>query len=121
MLTEAERSAIRKYLGWPGRFHDEHPALEQGFLALTVDDEVEVRRELERITDPDTGIEVRLTEALDRLAARALGTITLNPMEIAALRSEGRRAVARIAALMGVQVLSNAFGVGKLDNRLRFG
>lgn len=118
-LTAQQQSQLRIYLGYPARFHQTQPELEQAILALAgvPVDETEVATLLTKLTDPTTGIDARLADALDRLQASAVGSITLNAGEVGALRSEGRRIVGRIASLMGVKVRGDAFsGRGSINN-----
>lgn len=118
-FTTEQKAQIRKYLGWPGRFHQLRPDLENAFLALDADDSAQVLAELTLLTAPTTGIDARLADALDRLQASAVGSITLNRGEIGFLRAEGRRIVQRMANLLGVRILGSAYGGGPTDNRLR--
>lgn len=117
-LSAQQQSQLRIYLGYPARFHQMRPELEQAILALAgvPVDETEVASLLALLTTPVTGIDARLVDAMDRLQASAVGSITLNPAEIGALRSEGRRIVRRIASLMGVTIQADAFGGGRLNN-----
>jgi hypothetical protein len=118
-LSAQQQSQLRIYLGYPARFHQTQPELEQAILALVgvPADETEVASLLTKLTDPTTGIDFRLGDALDRLQASKVGSIELNPAEIGMLRSEGRRIVARIAHLMGVTVRGDAFaGKGPINN-----
>lgn len=122
-LSAQQKSQLRIYLGYPARFHQTQPELEQAILALegVAADETEVATLLAKLTTPVTGIDARLEDAHDRLQAAKVGSIELNPMEIGALRSEGRRIVRRIASLMGVQVLADAYGGGVTNNAMHQG
>lgn len=119
-MTEGQKAQIRKYLGYPERFHQTRPELEMALSALETrpEGEAEVLAELAKAVDMDT----RITSALARIKAAVVGSITLNPHEIPMLRSEGRRAVGRMASILGVPVLRDAFsGGGSRDNSVRFG
>lgn len=116
-LTTAQRSEIRDLLGWPARFHDNDSRLERAFDAIAElpEDEAIVIELLEKAQD----IEVRITDALGRIKASAVGSITLNAAEISQLRAEGRRAVNRIAAILYVPVKQNSFGGGAAGGPLQ--
>lgn len=118
-LTETQKSQLRKYLGYPERFHQTRPEFELALVALqgTATGEAQVLAELARLVIIDS----RLDDAPDRLRASTVGTITLNPMEIGALRSEGKRIVRRIANIMGCEVNGSAFGGGWPSNVLNQG
>ncbi len=109
-LTDTQKAEIRDFLGWPARFHDRDDRLENAFTALAdlPDDETRIIALLNKAKD----IETRITDALGRIKASAVGSITLNQAEILQLKSEGRRAVNRIAAILYVPVKANAFGGG---------
>lgn len=117
-LTATQKSQLRIFLGYPARFHQTQPELEQAILALegVPDDEAQVATLLAKLTTAVTGIDARLEDAYDRLQAKKVGSIELNDGEIGALRSEGRRVIRRIASLMGVKVRADAYGGGVLDN-----
>jgi hypothetical protein len=112
------------YLGFPARFHQTQPELEQAFLALATvpDDEAQVVALLEKLTAAVTGVDARLEGALDRLQAAEVGSIKLNAREVGGLRSEGRRIVARIARIMGVTPQGDSYSGGiSIDNEMRQG
>lgn len=101
---------IRKYLGWSERFHQTDSRLEQAMNALdgsqSDDARTDVLATLTKVADIDT----RLTGALDSLGALQVGSIKLpGALEIGMLRSEGRRLIGGIAALMGVEVRHDYF------------
>ena len=72
------------------------------------------------VTTAVTGIDARLEDAYDRLQASAVGSIKLNAGEIGALRSEGRRIVGNIATLMGVMIMADAYGAGRMGGSNEF-
>jgi len=122
-LTATQKSQLRVYLGYPARFHQIQPELEQAFSALegVPDDEALVVVLLGKLATAVTGVDARLEDAHDRLQASTVGSITLNPGEIGALRSEGRRIVGRIASLMGVTVQADAFSGFRIGNSFEQG
>jgi hypothetical protein len=117
VFTETERSAIRKWLGYPARFWDIYPQLQLALNAMdaaTEEDRTTVRAVLTALDAIDTS----LTDAHNRLKASVVGSIVLNSGEIGALRSEGRRHVGRLAALLSCPVLRDPFSGGLAhDNR----
>lgn len=109
-LTDTQKAKIRQYLGWSARYHTNDDALEKAMVTIgdLPEDEARVTAALTVLETLDT----ELTEARGRLKASVVGSITLNANEIAWLRSEGRRVVKRIAAILGVEIRSDAFGSG---------
>ena len=55
-------------------------------------------------------VDAELTAAHRRLKASKVGSIELNGGEIGSLRMEGRRHVARLCALLGVEARTDVFG-----------
>lgn len=109
-LTDTQKSDIRDLLGWPARFHDSDGRLERAFIALASlpTDETLIIALLAKAKD----FEVRITDALGRIKASSVGSITLNPAEIAMLKMEGRRVVRRMAAILHVPIKQCSFGGG---------
>ena len=118
-LTETQKSKIRDYMGWSSRFRDSDDRLDDALqaIALWPDDEARIVALLTECASIDT----RLADALNRIQAAAVGSITLNQGEISQLRSEGRRAVKRIAALLAVPIKQNAYGGGASGGAVKMG
>lgn len=112
-LTAAEKSKIRLFLGWSERFHQTDSRLEQALLAVDADATGETYNRINTLLQSIADIETRITDAYSRLKAIKVGSIELpGMMELGALRSEGRRFVGRLAALLGVAVRHDAFAAG---------
>jgi|FLYL01.1.fsa_nt_gi hypothetical protein len=110
-LTDAERAKVRRRLGWPSRFHQTNSALEMAMDALASEPEEE-QEARDLLTAMDT-LDTELTSARKRLKFRGVGEIEgPGALEIATLRAEGRRLVARLSALLGVKPLVNPYSGG---------
>lgn len=120
-LTEAQRADIRFYCGWSARFRQFDSRLEQAMNALASTPETEAR-----ITNSITGdppgvlaclhaVDAELTAAHKRLKATKVGSIELNQGEIASLRSEGRRHVTRLCAMLGIEQYADVFGNSRVS------
>lgn len=111
-LTGTERASIRRYLGYPARFHEWDTILEQAMNALDgTDDEAVVRTELARCAAIDAELDALDGSIQD--VVNAGSTIRLSPaQQLSVIRSRGRQAVARLSALFAVPIRSDAFGTG---------
>lgn len=110
-LTGAQRAQVRMYLGWSARFHSTDSRLEQAMDALagTPEDESLIVAELGRLTAIDT--EISDTSTTGKVTS--LGKIELRAAyRLSVLRARGRQAAARIASILGVRILSDAFSGG---------
>lgn len=117
-LTAQQRASVRYYTGWSGRFAQFDSALEQALNGADNDAEVQAL-----ITNPVTGappgllalladVDAKLLAAHGRLKAGKVGSIELNGGELTQLRSEGRRFVGRLCAVLGVDRRVDVFGSG---------
>jgi hypothetical protein len=105
-FSETERSQIRKYLGWSGRFFQTDSRLEQAMNAVSAETEARVREELARCV----ALDVKIDDCSKRFKAAVVGSITLpGPMELQLLRSQGKQAVGRIASTLGVEVRADTY------------
>lgn len=108
-LTSAERATIRFYCGWSARFRQTDSRLEQALNALDSGDDdtiAIVRTLLTKLTQVDADIET----ARPLLQAAKVGSIELQAVtQIGALRSEGRRYVGRLCALLGVEARQDVY------------
>lgn len=111
-LTDTERSQIRKYLGFPGRFYQLDTELESAMSVLNgTEDEDRVREELARCIAIDAELDALLGSVQDVIQAGS--TIQLRPaMQLQLIRNRGRQAVGRISAVLAVKIRSDAFGTG---------
>lgn len=110
-LTVTQKMQARRYLGWSARFHQIDTALEQALSAIDTDatNTAEVQALLVSCIDIDT----KLLASHGRLKAETAGPIRLRGFEeIRDLRAEGKRFVQRLANILGVPILGNAFGMG---------
>lgn len=106
-ITAANRVKVRRYLGWSARFSQTDGALERAITALETEPESET--ELLALVVECERIDTAITDAESRLKASKVGSIELNDGEVATLRSRGRQVAGRLAALLGVEIRSDAF------------
>ncbi len=114
--TEADRAAIRSYLGFPALFLQADPRLEAAMTA--------VQSEADRGVRPDGStetqirgwlvqlakVESRLEELWDEAEALKVDELGVDPMRaMALLRAEGRRVVGRIARALGTAPRHDVF------------
>lgn len=115
-LSEAQRADIRYYCGYSARHLQTDVSLEQAMWAIETQPAHEAQ-----ITNPITGdpsgllaqlkdIDSKLRGAHARLKASEVGSIKLNPGEMAMLRSEGRRLATRLCSILGVEKRTDVFG-----------
>lgn len=103
-LTAAELVACKRHLGMNSAAPSWYPYVDsfvtvgQILATLPPETEVECKAILTKLAD----IETRLTDALDRRQASAVGSITLNADELRDLRGELRRWRRELANLVGV-------------------
>ena len=115
-LTEAQRVLVRLYTGWQDGFGQFDSRLEQAMNH--VDNRAELLALVTNLaTDTPPGllaqlalVDSRIFGSHGRLKASAVGSITLNPGELQALRSEGRRLVGRLCSILGVERGADVFG-----------
>ncbi len=141
-LTSDQRATIRLYTGYANRFRDNNTdarsvqAALDTLDALTASGDTSIYRQ---ITNPSPTadaagpgllalldlIEVKIRSLYSLLGVDKAGGIGLSKRaQLGALRSEGRRLVGRLASLLGVDVLSDAFSgasAARGDNYMREG
>jgi len=106
-LTDTQKAAARKYLGYPDRYRETYYRLEANLDDLSAEGEVVVTGLLTSLASVDD----KLESAWDRQKVTRAEEITLaGPGEIRALRAEGRRLTQRLAAALNVEVRCDAFG-----------
>lgn len=108
-FTEAQRTSIRRYLGWSARFAQVDTALELALNAIENDtgayDLVIV------LLGKLDGVSTKLDGVYTRLKATQVGTLKLDgATEVAVIRSEGRRFAGQMASIFGVPIRHDAFG-----------
>lgn len=125
-LTDAQKAAVRRALGWSARFHQSDSRLEQAISAIETDAASELL-----ITDTlaNNGIlanvddvQTKLRDAHARLKADKVGSILLRKQELNQLRSEGDRWVRDLARLLGVETRNGGlFGGAHIGSFAGFG
>lgn len=109
-LSPPQRMQVRLYLGWSERFHQTDSRLEQAMNALDGSQSVDAEAYVVTLLTACADIDSRLTASYLALKAKKVGSIELDGvMQIAMLRSEGRRLAGRIASLLGVEVRHDVF------------
>jgi hypothetical protein len=110
-LSEAQRVQIRFYLGWSARFHQFDSRLEQALNA--VETLADTQTQIEAVLTDLDDIVTKLKASYDRIRAMKVASIELpGKLEIGLLRSEGRRNVGSLAAILGVEVRHDIFSAG---------
>lgn len=110
-LTGLQRAQVRRFLGWPARFHQTDDRLEQAMnsLANTPDDESLVIEDLARCQAALTQMDA--TETTSK--AVGVGPIQLRVhYQIAAILKKGELAAKRIASILGVPFVNNVWHAG---------
>lgn len=117
-FTEAQRADIRKYLGWPGRWFQTDSRLEQAMNGVTAEHQTQIVGELARLATIDT----KLDSASTFFPASRDGNIGIEGAQnLNLLRSQGKQAAGRIAAILGVEVRHDVFsGSGPLGQPSNF-
>jgi hypothetical protein len=114
-LTAAQRTQIRLVTGWQDGFGQFDSRLEQAMNYA--DSRPELLAQLQNAIDGSppgllasiAAIDTKLLGAHTRMKALAAGSLTLNPAELQQLRSEGRRFVGRLCAILGVEARHDYF------------
>jgi hypothetical protein len=117
-LTDSQKASVRLYAGWSARFRQYDTRIEQSMSALETfpEHEAQVVSLLESLADIDS----KLTASHARLKASEVGSIKLNPSELPMLRSEGRRLVARLCSILGVERGVDVYGSGAVSASVGF-
>jgi len=102
-LTPIEKNDIIRMLGWPASTIVEGSSafnriISQRLNGLSEEAEYDARKILERIE----GLDERLDKALDRLSAKRVGDIELNPDELPMLRKERNRLIRELSQLVDI-------------------
>ena len=117
-FTLAEKARIRMYLGWATAFFQTDTRLESAMVVLDEATEELAREQLGQCVSVDR----KLLDAESRFAAKTVGSIVLpGADELSMLRSRGREAVGRIAAMLGVEVRHDVFAGAGPNHALRPG
>lgn len=119
-LTAAQKVSIRHYLGYDTRMLNTDASQYIVQSSIEYLDDPSKTEDLALVTNALTDsppgllarlydIETKLLSAHNRIKALQVGSIKLQPAEIAMLRSEGRRAVNGLSTLIGVPVARDVF------------
>jgi hypothetical protein len=107
-LSSTERAKVRLYLGWQSRFYQTDSALEQAMSA--VDNDPDAVASIQALLTRCADVDAKLEDADSRQKLGVAEDITFKgPVEIAALRGQGRQAVGRIAAVLGVEIRHDVY------------
>jgi hypothetical protein len=107
-LTSEDRAKIRFYMGWQSRFFQTDSSLERAMSA--VDAEPYAAGILQGLITRCEDLDTKLADADKRQKLGVAEDITFRgPIEIAALRSQGRQTVGRMAALLGVPIRHDVY------------
>lgn len=111
-FTLDERARIRSLLGWEARFLQYDSRLESALDAIDQNspaDQTLIRSLLTQLT----ALDVRITASQSRFGVERVGSIWLkSDYTIGLLKSEGKRLVGTIAAILGVEIKRNFYGGG---------
>lgn len=111
-FTLDERARIRRLLGWEARYLQYDTSLESALDAINQNspaDQTIIREILTQLTALDT----RLTAAQTRFGVERVGTIYLDTTSmLGLLKSEAKRLVVNLAAILGVEIKCNFYGGG---------
>jgi len=111
-LTEAQKARVRAYLGWERGF-ELNSKLESKLLALTAEEEALVIGVLNALAEVDAAIDALVVER--RAGVVAVDEIRFSdadPFEM--YRAQGRRYVARLSAILGVDSNRDYYGDGSV-------
>lgn len=121
-LSALQSAQIHRFLGYSDRHRDiaggRSQRVQQALVGLSATIETEVTTLLGTTADAATantlfGIQAAILAQRTRRKAAMVGSITLNPAELAQLRSEGSALLAQLASLLGLEILSNPFYPGR--------
>lgn len=114
-LTNAQKVAIRKWLGYSGRYFQTDTVLEQAMAAIADPDlEAEIATLLAELATVDA----RRATVRDTGGLKQVDEVVFQDGSISSLRAvleEGSMLVARLAAMLGVDVRHNPFSTTASD------
>lgn len=108
-LSNANKAAVRRFLGFPDVNRQGHYALEGALISLSADGETIVTGLLTQLAT----IQTALTSSWSRQKVLVAEEITLaGPGEIQALRAEGRRLAGELAGTLDIEIHRDVFSSG---------
>lgn len=116
-LEDSDKAQIRMYLGYSGKYFQVDSILEQAMISVSADSDLQtlLLQQVARCQDVDAKLQA--ADNRQKLQSADQGAIVYRgPTELAALRSQGRMAVGRLAALLGVPVRHDAFSSSLANN-----
>ncbi len=121
-FTEVEKTRIRMLLGWGARFWQLETRLENAMEAVE-NNLPEETAQIQTILTSLTDIDSKITEALDTAGVTGVSSIKLDSDQgISHFRSEGRRLVEAIAAILQVNIKKNYYSGGSITGgHIQFG
>ncbi len=109
-LTDTQKAQVRQYLGWE-RGYDRNSKLEDKLANLSSEEETLVTAVLTKLAAVDTAIDSLTTDSAGRVVqVDEVRFADRDPFE--QYRDQGRRLVARLTALLGVDINRDFFGDG---------
>lgn len=117
-LTDAQKAATRRYLGYPDVNRESYREVEGALVALSADGVTIAVEILGRLAT----IQTDLASSWSRQKVVKAEEVTLaGAEEIRALRAEGRRLANELAALLGVTIVVDVFSGGSSSGVARRG
>lgn len=117
-LTDSQKAALRRYLGWTDKDRGLYNALEGAFLAISDEAVTQLGVHLDDLAT----IESRLRSTWDHLKVRRVEDVEFaGGDEVRALRSEGNRLVLDISSILGVDYRVLPFRSGQSSGVCRRG
>jgi hypothetical protein len=117
-FSPEEKTRIRMLLGWGARFWQLETRLENAIEAVENELPTETAQ-IQTLLSKLTVIDTKITEALDTAGVTAVSTIHLDSDQgISHFRSEGRRLVEAIAAILQVPIKRNFYGASMVGAQL---
>jgi len=111
-FTDAQKAAIRQYLGFSELFHDVDTRLESQMSEIGTRSPDAATRIVNNLTAL-AAIDTRLTSALDNLdLVRAEDVTFLGPAQLEAIRTHGRMLIGQIAITLEVQPRRDYYSTG---------
>jgi hypothetical protein len=109
-LSDSSKAQIRLYLGYSGKYFQIDSVLEQAMNSVAADPDMQTILETLIARCQDVDAKLQASDNRQKMQSADQGAIVYRgPVELAALRSQGRMAVGRMAAMLGVECRHDAF------------